>query len=617
MRYMRVFEWLVPKAWFRERLIRHKIIAIYSPLIILPLLVLGFVSNTIYTNAIVQKTIKNVSDNSSLIITRISGMLANMESCANMLTFSLNKVIVEDGQGEAGQSLDPQLYTRITNQLSFALLVFPEVESAAFIDTNLHIYGSHPLLEQHAEEAVHNLLVQQVDATNGANLWFPMARRSYLTTNAGEPVLTLGKRIVNINTGQKLGILLLNLKESALSSVYRRIGSIQAGSYFIVNDQGVMVSAQDPQEVLQEVRDPALRQWILDTDNTSAIQQFQNGKTLVVSSEVPGLGWKLISMAPFDSLTADNRKVTALILGIGLFCLLFALLGAGVLSQLIAKPIIGLAEHMKRVKAGNLDVELAVSSGDEIGFLASGFNSMIRRINELLSNVRYEQKKKREYELALIQAQIKPHFLYNTLDVIYTLSEMGRPRDVQRTTKALADFYRVALSRGKETITLEEEIRNVKDYLAIQRIRYSDVFQYEFDIQNEILGCTILKLSIQPLVENAIYHGLKTKGSFGLLQVTGAREAGKLVIQVMDDGVGMTRERLQAVMRGWMPEQGFAGTDGELQRSGEAELVGYGLRNVDNRIRLYFGDEYGLHIVSEPGQGTVVTLTLPLQNEED
>ncbi|RTE04254.1 sensor histidine kinase [Paenibacillus whitsoniae] len=598
---MRALSKLSPSGWFRNLLIRHKIMFIYVPLIFIPLLVLGVVSNQMYTNAIIKKTIKNVTDNSSLIITRINGMLTNVEGCANMLTINLNRVLVDEVLTSGASENNLQLYTQITNQLSYAMLVFPDVQSAAFIDSSHKVYGSNFLMERNTADMLASDLLTQIDASNGTNLWFPIQKRNYLTASPDDAVLTLGKRIVNINTGQKLGLLVLNLKESSISAIYRTIGSIQDGSYLIADGRGLVMSSQHPQELLQEVQDPELRAWIAASDNTSDLATFENGANVVVSSELPRFGWKLVSIAPLHSLTADTRKITVLILLIGGLCLLFAVLGATVLSKLIAKPIMGLTKHMKKVKEGNLELEFPVNSEDELGMLSSGFNAMIRRIQELLTRINFEQKKKREYELALIQAQIKPHFLYNTLDVIYTLSEMGRARDVQRTTKALADFYRVALSKGRETITIAEEIRNVKDYLSIQRIRYSDVFNYELDIENAVLDGLIPKLTIQPLVENAIYHGLKTKGCFGHLHVSGTVEAGKIKITVHDDGVGMPPERLQ-----------------QLQRTIEAEQegIGFGLRNVCNRVKLYFGEEYGLEISSEREAGTRVILWLPNWNEE-
>jgi two-component system sensor histidine kinase YesM len=253
---------------------------------------------------------------------------------------------------------------------------------------------------------------------------------------------------------------------------------------------------------------------------------------------------------------------------------------------------------MKRFSEGNLNAVMEVNSKDEMGLLASGFNTMNRTIIQLLSNIKLEQKKKREYELALIQAQIKPHFLYNTLDVIYALSELGRIKDVQKTTKALADFYRVTLSKGRDSITIEEELRNVKDYLSIQQIRYSDVFNYTIEVENSVLQHSILKLTLQPIVENAIYHGLKEKGDFGFLQVHAFTEAETIKIQIIDNGVGMDAEKIREILHS--------------DETGQGQVMSYGLRNVDHRLRLYFGEDYGLLIESERGKGTVVTVRIPL-----
>lgn len=587
--------------WFRNRLIRSKITLVYLPLIIVPLFILGFASHHIYTNAIVEKTVKNVSDNSSLIITRINGMLTNAESTANMLTLNLNKLLVEDLVESEGQVSDLQLYTQIANQLSYALLVFPDVESAAFVDDRGRVYGSHLKLEQDAEQAAGSDLLRRLEGSNGANIWFPMQKRSILVTSPEEAVLTLGKRIVNINTGVQLGYLILNVRESALSAVYENIGSIKAGSYFIADGNGLVVSARNASEVLLPISEPSLRDWVLANEEGTDIQPSQDGRMLLISTDVPNFDWKLISMVPYDQLTEDTSKITVLIFLIGLVCFVFAMFGARLLSNVIAKPIIVLSRHMKRVTEGNLDQQIEVSSGDEIGLLASGFNTMMGRVKELLANISAEQKKKREYELALMQAQIKPHFLYNTLDVIYTLSEMGRARDVQRTTKALADFYRVALSQGKDQITLEEEIRSVKDYLSIQRIRYSDVFTFDIDIHPDILGCMIPKLTIQPLVENAIYHGLKNKASFGQLTVSGWKADNKVVLKVTDDGAGIDSDRLQAIKQN--------------RNDPQTQPVGYGLSSVHERVKLYFGEPYGIAVESEIGLGTTITVELPYQTE--
>jgi two-component system, sensor histidine kinase YesM len=583
--------------WLQDQRIRTKIVLVYIPLILIPLFVLGYASHAIYSNAIIEKTKRNVADSSSLIITRLSGMLTNVESCANMLTLNLNKILVEDADGP-NEEFDLQRYTAITNQLSFGLLVFPDVESAAFVDEQGHVYGSTVRIESNAAMAAKSELIANVAKTNGLNVWFPVERRNYLVTDPTAAVLTLGKKIVNINTGQMLGILLLNVRESELSTVYRNMDSLPLGSYFIADHAGTVVSSSEPGEILKPIRDQGLSDWSRSVEHATDIRQIDGERQLVAGNAfpvTPALGWKLISVIPLRELTADLDQITLIIVMIGSLCCLFALAGAGLLSKLIASPIIRLAKGMKGFHEGNLDLRVEVHSTDEIGLFASSFHTMTQRIKELVANITLEQKKKREYELALIQSQIKPHFLYNTLDVIYALSEMGRSKDVSRTTKALADFYRVALSQGREQITVEEELRSVKDYLAIQHIRYSDVFTYTFEVDNDILSSEILKLTIQPIVENAIYHGLKEKGEMGRLTIRGFRSEQSIVLEVADDGVGMSEEKLQ-----------------KLRKAGAGEVaVGFGLHNVDDRIKLYFGEDYGMAIQSEQGIGTTVTIRLP------
>lgn len=596
MSNMQLFKHFHPENWFGRVLIRKKIMFVYIPLIILPLFLLGFVSYRVYTDAIVKKTVSSVSDNSTLIITLMNSMLTNTESAVNILTLNLNKVIVEKYSDNTGQVSDLQLYTQITNQLSYALLIFPDVDSAAFISTSGVVYGSNLEMERNAERIPINDMISKLDHSRGTNVWFPMERRSYLVTNPEHPVLSLGKRIVNINTGETLGYVILNVREDALSDIYRNIGSIQDESFIIVNSDGVVVSAMEKSEVLLPLPEGALRNWVMGSEKQNLLQPSPTGRMLLVRADISKLGWKLISRVPYNRLIDDTKTITQLIILIGSVCLLFAILGAGMLSNLIAKPIINLSRHMKHVNEGNLDQYLEVKSRDEIGILASGFNIMIHRVEELLSNIGQEQREKREYELALIQAQIKPHFLYNTLDVIYTLSEMGRTRDVQRTTKALADFYRVVLSNGRDQITLQEELNSVRDYLSIQQIRYSDVFNFKIEVDPDILSCIIPKLTLQPLVENAIYHGLKTKGSFGELTIIGFMEEDRVILKIKDDGVGMSEERLHTL---------------ETAMKGQEKPVGYGISSVHERIRLYFGYEYGLHITSTLGQGTEIALDLP------
>ncbi|HHW00348.1 MAG TPA: histidine kinase [Clostridiaceae bacterium] len=583
------------KHWFENQMIRNKIIIMYLPLIIIPLFIQAYVSSSIFSKIIIEKTKKNIYDNSGLIISRIESKLESVENCANTLVITLNKVLVEELTAGIDPMTDLNLQNKIRNQLSFALLLFPDVESVAFIDVNGKIYGSDALLEYNEEKTIKSKILEEIDTTSGNNIWFEMQTRDYLTTDKNVPVLTLGKRIVNIYTGQKLGSLVLNIKENSLSDIYKKVDIGLSGHYYIVDNKGVIISSQNQDDVLKRIDDFSLLGWILNSNNTTEIMTLNGIKVLVARNRFQNSEFNLVCQIPLNALTSEIKDITLIIVLIGIACLLFALWIAGKLSRLLVEPIIKLSNNMSKVKEGNIDVYCDITTSDEIGLLASGFNTMIKRIKLLIDNVYKEQKKKREYELALIQSQIKPHFLYNTLDVIYVLAEMNKIDGVKKTTKALADFYRSVLSSGREIITIEEEIKMVKEYLFIQKIRFPDVFDFEIDIDKDILKNCIVKLTIQPIVENAIYHGLRKKGTFGNVVIKGYSSNDKIIIKIIDDGIGVSEENLKKI----------------LENKNIDKKTSFGICSVHDRIRLFFGEKYGLDIKSKPGEGTEVTISLP------
>ncbi|MFC4779311.1 sensor histidine kinase [Paenibacillus sp. GCM10023252] len=591
--------------WFRNQRIRSKMMLVYLPLLLLPLFVLGFTANTIYSNAIVKKTTESFTDNSALIINRLDGMLTNTASSANMLALNLNRILGLPKESDNKNTFDLPRYNAITTQLSLALVVFPDVESIVFVDHVGRMYGSDPQLEREPERAMNSHAYKTIMETNGINKWLPMERRDYLTMNGEQPVLTLGKHLYDIKTGTHLGLLFLNVREDRLSSVLEAMKSEPSAEAFIADGGGQVVSSPSKEELLLPIATASTQSWVNAHNRASAIRSIEGERMLLAVRSFPQLGWKLVSVTPLRALTTGLEGLQWTLIAIAAICSLAATFAATFLSKRIASPIVELARSMKGFEEGDLDSQLKVGARDEMGYLALGFNEMLRRLRELLDNVKLEQRKKREYELALIQSQIKPHFLYNTLDVIYALSTMGRAADVQRTTKALADFYRVSLSSGRENITLEEEVRNVRDYLAIQHIRYADVFTYELDLPKSIMKTSIVKLTLQPLVENAIYHGLKEQPRMGHLLLRGYQEGNRIVLEVIDDGVGIPPLKLASLL-----EQPGAEAAADSRSS-------YGLRNVNDRLKLTYGNGYGLVIRSELGEGTVVTVTLPAQPSQE
>lgn len=283
--------------------------------------------------------------------------------------------------------------------------------------------------------------------------------------------------------------------------------------------------------------------------------------------------------------------------------LVFIIIAAWLLSRLISnsitRPVQQLCETTHMVAKGDFEVRATPTHTNEIQTLSNSMNDMIVQIGRLVEDIKDEQLKLRDTELKLLQAQINPHFLYNTLDTIIWLAEAEDNEHVVEMVNYLSDFFRTSLSKGLDFVSLEDEEAHIRSYLQIQQFRYSDIMDYEIDIQPELKDYRILKLTLQPLVENALYHGIKNKRGRGKIKVTSAYDEDYVILKVEDNGRGMTAEELEKLR--------FS----TGQKEDTNDKAGYGLANVNQRIKLNHGQRYGLKIKSELNQGTQVEILLP------
>lgn len=296
-----------------------------------------------------------------------------------------------------------------------------------------------------------------------------------------------------------------------------------------------------------------------------------------------------------DGMTRGLSIVCALLLAASLFLGLL-------LARSVEAPIKVLQRQMDLVEGGDLQAYFSRETKDEIYYLGKSYNRMLDEINKLIGRIYEEQAQKRKLELQVLQGQIKPHFLYNTLDNVKWMAKRYEAEDISRTVTALSTFFRVFLSEGQEEISLEEEFRHTRSYLDIQQIRYGELLDYEMSLEEGIEGARVIKILVQPLVENAIYHGIKNKRRKGRIEVSARSAGGGLEIAVRDDGAGMDPGTLASVRL--------------AIETGESEGH-YGLRNIAERLRLAYGAEGRLSVASEEGRGTAVTIELPLREGGD
>ncbi|WP_348625166.1 histidine kinase [Paenibacillus peoriae] len=585
------------RKWFGRLRFKSKVITVFLPLIIISLLVLGLLSNQLFNRSLIEQTTSNVVDESQLILSRTDYIFRSVETAANIMVTNINRMYDSYG-AKPDTAMEPiQFGNLMQSRLSIDLSIFREVDAAVFIDNEGTIFASYT--ESGDDRKIYSMLKRIRESQSyGQAHWFDMEKRDFLTPDPSSPVLTLGKTVINIDTGEPYGTLFLLVKEEGLSDYFRSSDPDAPKSYYFLDNEMRVAVAED-NEMLMNPVNPQLGEAIqrCAPNASHGTCSFEYEGNLVTVTDYNRMDWKLVNIVSLSLLTADVRQNVRLSLLIGVLCLIFSWLGASFLSKMVVSPLEQLTRAMRTVVTGDLQSVTTVRTEDEIGTIAEAFNFMIRRVRELLDEVRQEQNRKREYELALISAQIKPHFLYNTLDTIYALNELDRNEEARDTTKALADFYRMVLNKGRELITLEKEAQITDDYLTILQIRYPDVFRYEVDIPPELAGTPIPKLSLQPLVENSIYHGLKKKETKGFIRIFAFKQGDKVVVRVQDNGVGMDEFQVQTIMSRHLPKEG---------------IRSIGTYSVQQRLSLYFGEEYGISVQSVLTEGTTVDLLLPM-----
>ena len=330
--------------------------------------------------------------------------------------------------------------------------------------------------------------------------------------------------------------------------------------------------------------------FITDEDGT------EDGKLYTVSVS-DKTGWRVVGVADISELMKNKKETEYLYMLTAAALLCVAMLLAIFFATAITKPIKELKDSMKEVEKGNFEnTDVVVGQGSEIDSLGNSFNLMTARIRQLMEQNIYEQEEKRKSEMKALRSQINPHFLYNTLDSIIWMAEGGKNREVVRMTSALARLLRQSISNDNERIPLEKEVDYAGSYLTIQKMRYKDKLEYEIEVAEDIRKEEIINLILQPLVENAIYHGIKYKGSKGLIRIVGYGEADRIILKVIDNGIGMDESTLQGIF--------------DKSKAGEGKN-GVGVYNVQTRIRLYYGADYGLHFESTLGEGTTATISIP------
>ncbi|WZL79738.1 sensor histidine kinase [Eubacteriales bacterium mix99] len=421
----------------------------------------------------------------------------------------------------------------------------------------------------------------------------------------GNSFIQLGRRYRNFYTGQEIGYLILLIRESAIRDIYGEAMK-EWGYSFLISDSGEILSHPDQSKTGKILLSEGLfgSDELSGSDHPFDHQVIRDvGKSTILAVypfegklKKMGMNWTIVSFISKEILADVINEINKYIFLSEIAIMLAVVFLAVQLSSGITRPITDLRDDVIALGSDNMNVKYEGNSGDEIWELEKSFNEMTQKIRNLIRRNNEEKEKQREMELTALQAQINPHFVYNTLDAIGWMAKLKKQPEIERMIMALSTFFRISLHKGEKYITVRDELDHVRSYVTIEEMRFPDMFDIQYHVSSEMQEGRMIKIILQPLVENAIRHGISEKEGKGHIVVNGRQDADDLLFEVIDDGVGFDT----------------SSKDFQLTYFREKHK-GYGLRNVDERIRLEYGPEYGLTVESEKGKGTRVSVRLKVR----
>lgn len=451
----------------------------------------------------------------------------------------------------------------------------------------------------HSPYAVNVNATELFDELKGNEYLVKIRRR----LNSNQSVITFSRRFLNVQFKDKYcGVIVIDTNINMLQNIMGKINPKSSGQVFIEDKDGYLVYHPDKSLIGEKFEDVHLNNNI---DRSSVSGNFlvndKLGKRLVNYRTSNSTGWTIISVMEWDTLVRNATAMRDNIITVGILLSIISFITVSLFSYRLTKPLAQLKDSMERVKDGNFDdIKVTIGTNDEIGQLGRDFSDMLQNIRRLISQVVSEQNQKRVAEFKALQSQINPHFLYNTLESVIWMISSDKKNESIEMLNSFTNLMRISLSGGKEIISIKKELEHLSCYLMIQKVRYGSKMNVKFDINEDVYEYTIPKLTLQPIVENAIYHGIKNKKCSGHIKVIAKKMRDTIAFKIIDDGIGMKMEMMQKITNGLLPDS-----------------KGYGIANVNERIKLTYGQEYGMRFLSKYGKGTMVVINIPICKEGD
>nr|WP_175562190.1 sensor histidine kinase [Clostridium magnum] len=572
-----------------------KLIFYFFLVILIPTITITTLGNLIYKNSMInaqnantQQMAKQISNNIDFYMKDTENIITYLSQDLRVLNFLNNNDVKQ-----SDNSVQDDVCKAITSFTS----VHPEIAGIMIVNDR-DIYVSDVMYRTSRDLFTNENWYYKAyhDPKNIQLLSKPIGRNiNNIFKYSADDVVSMSKAVIDNKTGNVIGVILIDMKLDIIKNVIENVKPGKNGFVYIVDSTGDIVYSP-VNNVVYRIKE----EWLEGYNDNVMIKRLEDNDYEIMHMDSTYTGWKTVVVAPLEESLKVVTYIKYYSLTIAVITLVFAVILAVFFTRSIVNPITKLRRLMKRTEEGKLDCYFNSKYKDEIGELGNSFNNMLREIKNLINLVQIEEKNKRKAEINTLQAQIKPHFLYNTLDTIQWMAQEHNAEDIVDMVGNLTNLLRIGLNNGNEIIKLKKEIEYVESYLIIQKTRYEDKLNYEINIDDNILEYDVIKLILQPLVENAIYHGIKEKRGKGKITITGEIEDNKIHIQIIDNGIGIKEDKLKEINK--VLKEGHSSNT----------KIGYGIFNVNERIKLNYGEEFTLSYSSEYGQGTSVDIWHPI-----
>lgn len=577
--------------------IQTKLLVSYLIVILFTVTSVGFLAYHISTKELIQ----NTEGFSQALIEQLSINVPNHIKNFEQSTYAMqnDKEFIALVSKAANTESDNQIFINqvklrtFLSQLigldkSIKAVILQPSDGQLYWSEDSEYHGLSGKLNQHSVEEKIAWITRQTNQYHAVqSLWLP-------SENGEEIIFT--RALINPMTLETIGRIAFYLHNDFLQTtpdVHRNV----SGTVAVLNrfDHILYANAE---------AHPVLESWLHqygEQNPSQTIIQQHDQRYLVFNQQTENSVWRLMFIVPLSELFRTSNQLRFYIIITSSIALLITAMIASGISRQVTQNIRKLERTMRRVEDGDFTVQVPFTGKDEIGLLGRRFNMMLTRINDLIQRLYVEQMAKQQAEFQVLKAQIHPHFLYNTLGSILWLARMNEQPTIAKMVKNLIELLKISVKRTSEYITVQEEISYVDNYLSIQQFRFENRFHINYEVDESIKHVRILSFILQPIVENALLHGIEMSKGNGIINIKAFPMKDQLVLQIQDNGIGMTEEKIEQVLSEESDHQQFPG------------LHSIGVANVNARIKLYYGEAYGLKYDSQLGRGTTVTIMLPLQ----